>query len=83
MKPVPHIPHRLDERVRAILDLAAQPPNVHVDRPRSAVEVVAPDPVEQRLAREYLVAIRRQEPQQLVFLVRQVDRAAGLAGLVG
>ena len=44
-----------------------------VDGARSAVVVVAPHLVEQHLARKRLARIEREEPQQLVLLVGEVD----------
>src|SRR3954454_642254 len=66
-----------------LAELGAEAPDVDVDGTGTAVVVVAPHPAEQRLPREDLAGVRRQELQQLVLHVREVERLAGDGGLVG
>jgi hypothetical protein len=70
-------------RARGVgLELLAQAPDV--DRDGSGVERrgVAPHAVHQLVAREDAVRVRRQEPEQVEFLRRQVDALAVPACLV-
>ncbi len=64
---VAHAADRLQEpRVRrVILDVAAQPVDVDVDRARLAGVVVAPDTLQQLVAREHLARVAQQEREQL------------------
>jgi hypothetical protein len=48
----------------------------NVDRPRAAVVVVAPDALQQGLAREDAVRVSHEEPEQLVLHVGEADRLA-------
>ena len=59
-------PHRQDQaRIgRILLDLLPEPSDMHVDGPRIAVEVPAPDQVEQLLPREDLAAMLDQDAEQ-------------------
>src|SRR3712207_4225020 len=74
---VADVADRLDEGVATVLELAAQAADVHVDGAGAAEVVVAPDALEQRLAREHLVRVLDEEAEQLVLLERQLDGAAG------
>src|SRR3990170_6400320 len=71
---VADVAHGLDEDARARLDLAAQTADVDVDGAGAAEVLVAPDTVEQRLAREHLAAVRHQKAQQLELLEREAHR---------
>src|SRR5581483_9719733 len=63
-------------RVRRVrLDLFPQAANMHRDRARIAVKLVPPDMVEQLAALEHLPGMRSEEPQQVEFLARQLDRS--------
>ena len=82
-EPVADRAHRLDQ-VRVLLaELGPEPPHVDVDRARAAVVLVAPHPREQLLAGEHLARVRREELQQLVLHVREVERPVAERGLVG
>ena len=59
---------------RIFFELFAQPPDMHVHRADLAADVVAPDCVEQRLARIYAVGIAHQKLHEVEFLRRQIDR---------
>ena len=59
---------------RIFFELFAQPPDMHVHRADLAADVVAPDRVEQRLARIYAVGIAHQKLHEVEFLRRQIDR---------
>ena len=61
---------------RIFFELFAQPPDMHVHRADLAADVVAPDRVEQRLARIYAVGIAHQKLHEVEFLRRQIDRHA-------
>src|SRR5688500_1923907 len=67
---------RRDQVGVLLAELGPETPDVDVDGAGSAVVVVAPDPAEQRLAREDLARVRGQELQQLVFHVGEVERLA-------
>ena len=66
----------------AVFDLAPDPPNVDVHRPRATIEIVSPNAIEERLARADPVLVLRQEAQQLVFLVCELDWPAPQEDLV-
>src|SRR3954463_15144011 len=80
---VAHGAHRLDEGGVLLAQLRPQAPDVDVDGAGAAVVLVAPHPAEQRLAREHLARMRREELQQLVLHVGEVERLALDGGLVG
>ena len=61
---------------RIFFELFAQPPDMHVHRADFAADIVAPDRVEQRLARIYAVGIAHQKLHEVEFLRRQIDRHA-------
>ncbi len=82
-EPVPDRAHGLDEMGVLLAELGPQPPDVHVHRPGAAVVLVAPDPAEQRLAREHLRRVPGQEAEQLVLHVGQVQDPARDRRLVG
>src|SRR5215510_9218473 len=81
-EPVAHRPHGLDEPGPFLAELGPEPADVHVDGPGPAVVLVAPDTGQQLLPREHLPRVRREEPQQLVLHVRQVQRAVAHGRLV-
>ena len=66
-----------------LAELGAEATDVDVDRAGAAVVLVAPDPAEQRLAGEDLARVLRQELEQLVLHVREVERLTVDDGLVG
>ena len=66
-----------------LAELGAEATDVDVDGSRAAVVLVAPDPVEECLAREHPAGVRREEAEQLVLHVGEVERAARDGGLVG
>src|SRR5581483_7182651 len=68
---VAHAPHRDDRR--RIAELAAQLPHVNIDRPRVAREGVAPDALEQLIAREHETAVVEQLPEKVELLRRELD----------
>jgi hypothetical protein len=61
---------------RAFLELLAQAPDVHVDRPLVALEIVTPDLFEQDRPRERDAGIRRELEQQRELARFQPDVAA-------
>ena len=63
--PTPRTVCRNCGRRRVRLDLAAQPVDVDVHRPRLAAVVVAPDVLEQLVAGEHLARVAEQEREQL------------------
>src|SRR5579862_4075757 len=72
----------VDEACVLLAQLGPQPSHMDVDRPRAAVVLVAPHAVEQRLAREHLARMRREEPKELVLHVGEIEHAPGNRGLV-
>ena len=74
-KPVPYTIHRLYilRLARLGLQLGAKPPHVNIDRARAADEIIAPYTIKQRLAREYLLRVRREEGQQIELLGLERD----------
>src|SRR5919201_2929853 len=74
--PIPDASHRLDQMLVLGSELGAKPPDVHDDRPRAPVEVVAPDLAQQRGPGEDPARLLREEPQQLELLERQIERPA-------
>ena len=64
-------PDRHDRR--RVAELAAQLAHVHVDRARVARERVAPDALEQLVAREHEPAMVEQLPEQVELLRRELD----------
>src|SRR4051794_17053047 len=73
-------PDRLQPR-RDRLHLGAQRLDVGIDGAVHAVAVVAPDAVEQRLAREDVARARRERLQQPELVARELERAAVVAHL--
>ena len=65
-----------DRRGKALLELAAQPPDMHVDNIRSRVEVIVPDLLEHHRARHHLPGVPREIFEQVEFARSQRDRAA-------
>src|SRR5262245_22795233 len=66
----------LDQARLAVgLELLAQPHDDDVDDVRLAHEVGAPDPLEDRLAREDLAGVAGHELEQVVLASGQLDRA--------
>ena len=66
-----------------LAELGPQPTDVDVDRAGAAVVLVAPHPRQQDLAGEHLAGVLREELEQLVLHVREVERATGDRCLVG
>src|SRR5438093_2553343 len=64
-------PHGDDRR--GIAELSPQLAHVHVDGARVAGERVAPDPLEQLVARQHEAAVVEQLPEQVELLRRQLD----------
>ena len=64
-----------DDR-RGVAELAAQLAHVHVDRARVAGEGVAPDALEQLVARQHEAAVVEQLPEQVELLRRELDLLA-------
>src|SRR4051812_34863530 len=64
-------PHGDDRR--GVAELAAQLTDVDVDRPRVAGERVAPDALEQLVARQHEPAMVEELPQQVELLRRELD----------
>src|ERR671913_217495 len=64
---VTHAAHRLEKHGcrGVLLQLAAEPVHVDVDGPRLARVVVAPDALEELVAREHLALVAEQEREQL------------------
>src|SRR5262245_167784 len=81
-EPVAHRPHGLDEPGPLLAELGPQPADVHVDRPGSSVVLITPHAGQELLAGEHLARVRREEPQQLVLHVGEVEGAVGHRGLV-
>src|SRR5918999_3452832 len=77
-EPVPDAAHGLDELGlgRIALELFAEMANVNVDRARLAVRRVAPERLEQHLARENSPRLGRQRAQELELDVGQLHVAA-------
>ena len=82
MEAVADVAHGLDEGVAAVFDLAAETPDVDIDSPPAAVEIVTPDAAEQHLAGADLVLVKRQEPEQFVLLVGELDRPVTNEGFI-
>src|SRR3954452_15925698 len=61
-----------DDR-RGVAQLAAELANVHVDRPRVAGEGVAPDALQQLVARQHQAVVVEQLPEQVELLRRELD----------
>ena len=68
---VAHAPHRHDRR--RVAELAPHLPHVDVDRARVAGERVAPDALEQLVAREHEPAVVEQLPEEVELLRRELD----------
>ena len=66
----------MDGGRRVLLELATEPVDVHVDRPRLARVVVAPDALEQLVAGEHLALVADEEREQLERLGLDRDRLA-------
>src|SRR4051812_15171096 len=82
-KDVASPPDRVQQaRLAAGLQLAAQVGDEHLDRVRRRERVVAPDLVEQALARDDDALVAHQVLQQLELTLRQVDRALAAGDLV-
>src|SRR5262245_22112389 len=64
---------RLGRDRRRVAELAPQLPDVDVDRPRVAGEGVAPDPLEQLVARQDEALVVEQLPEEVELLRRQLD----------
>ena len=72
--------HGMQQRlVEALVDLAAQPRDVHVDDVGLRVEVVVPHVLEQHGARHHLAGVLHQVFEQAEFARLQRDRLAGRA----
>src|SRR6478736_7855130 len=67
---------------QCIAQFGPQAPHVNVDRARSAVVAIAPNPREQVIPREHLATAFAQVRQERELLGRQVDRAAADGDLV-
>ena len=61
----------------------AQPPDMHVDGAHLDLRILAPDPVEQLLAREHPARMLQEMPQQAEFGRAEMDRLAGARHAVG
>src|SRR6266545_7453794 len=70
---VSHAPNCLDQAFVFRAELGPEPPDVHVDRARPAVEVVPPDLREQLAPGEDTSRPLDEEPQDLEFLVSEVE----------
>ena len=68
-----------DDR-RRVAELAPQLAHVDVDRARVARERVAPDPLEQLVARQHEAAVVEQLPEQVELLRRELDLLARRRG---
>src|SRR5262249_39165500 len=69
-----HGADRID--VVAAIERLAQPPDVDVDGALVDVDLAAPDPVEQLLAREHAAGPLHQKLEQAIFGRPEIDRAA-------
>src|ERR1041385_4358510 len=74
-EPVANAPHGHD-RVAEWPELAAQAPDMGVDRAVEALVVAVPDPLQQEVAAEGPARVGREQHQQVVLLGRQVQRLA-------
>src|SRR5439155_1525398 len=70
---IPEAPRRLDRHLGdgSLLQLLAEPANVHVDETRVAPGLVAPDPDQKIVARENASGLASQRPQELELRGRQ------------
>src|SRR5918911_4614581 len=64
-------PHGDDRR--GVAELPPQLADVHVDRARVAGERIAPDPLEQLVARQHEPAVVEQLPEEIELLQRELD----------
>src|SRR5439155_22567773 len=76
-KAVANVADGLDKRSVAALDLRAEAADVDVHGASAAVEVVAPDFAEERLAGKDASAVGGEEAEELVLLVGELDVTAG------
>src|SRR5262252_2155954 len=74
-EPVPQPDHCLD-LPRRFAELASEPADVDVDGPRFDRPVVAPDALEQTVARHDAVLVLHQIPEQLELASRQANGIA-------
>src|SRR5947207_1505821 len=73
----------MDQPREAIdLRLAPQVADVDVERVGVDAEVVAPDAIEDHVARQHLTGVAHEQLEQLVLRARQFDRLAGAARAV-
>src|SRR5262245_61289457 len=72
---IPQTDHRLDLAARGF-QLAAQAPDVHVDGACLDQPFVAPDPLEEPIARDHAILVLNQILQQLELAARQTYRRA-------
>src|SRR4051812_12353388 len=70
-------------RLAAGLELAAQVGDEDLDRVRRREGVIAPDLVEQALARDHDALVAHEVLQQLELTLRELDRAVAAQDLVG
>ena len=82
-EPVADAPAVDDEATALRVELAPQPARVRVERARAAGRAEAPDVAQQLVLGEDPRRLRRQRPQQLELLVRELDLATGDRDLAG
>src|SRR4051812_21596518 len=63
------------------LRLLPQLENMGVDGAGGRILIVAPDFLQELLARKHLVRVFKKEPQQVEFRLREIDRPAEITGL--
>src|ERR1700691_3795635 len=71
LKPVADAEDSLDVYAAVLADLLAQPANVHVQRSRADLVVVAPHPQQQYLALHDIASVLNQQFQKVVFFASQ------------
>src|SRR5262245_6934005 len=75
--------HRMQQRLgEALVDLAPQSRNVHIDNVGLRIEVIVPDVLEQHGARDNLTGMLHQVFEQAKFARLQHDRLAAARDLV-
>src|SRR6187200_2875966 len=77
-EPVSHADDGFDP-LASVSELAAQAPDMHIDRARFDLALESPDPFQQPIAREDTIAVLDEKSQQLEFTLRESDRQTGNA----
>src|SRR5438445_13715460 len=80
-KSVPDSPHGLDAAAD-VAELPAQPDHLRIHCSVQAVEVRAPQPLEQELAREGAAGMLQQQLEQVHLALAEVESRAGQRGAV-